>query len=125
MLWRLRSGELEGLQPKLVVLMIGTNNTGHRQDPAEHSALGIKTILDELQQRLPESKILLLGVFPRGKDPNDALRKLNVAINAIIKSHEADARITYLDISDAFLDDDGRLPADVMPDFLHPNQQGY
>ena len=124
-LWRLRHGELEGLAPQLVVLMIGTNNTGHRQDPADETALGIKAILEELKQRLPESKVLLLGVFPRGETPNDALRKLNVATNAIIASQAEDPQITYLDISEAFLDDNGHLPADVMPDFLHPNERGY
>lgn len=124
-LWRLQHGAVEGIAPKLAVLMIGTNNTGHRQDPPQETAAGIKAIIGELQKRLPETKILLLAIFPRGKDSEDKLRKINDETNKIIKGF-ADAKTVYfLDINDEFLDDDGVLPKSIMPDLLHPNARGY
>ena len=67
-IWRFQNGAIDDIDPKLAVIMIGTNNTGHRQENAEHTAVGIKRIIYELQIRLPETKILLLGIFPRGAD---------------------------------------------------------
>lgn len=84
-LWRLQHGELEGLKPELVVLLIGTNNTGHRQDDPRETAAGIRAILDELGARVPSAKILLLGVFPRGATKDDPLRVMNRQINELIR----------------------------------------
>src|SRR5439155_4166309 len=66
-LWRLQHGELKGIQPNVVMLMIGTNNTG--SNSAEEIAAGITAIVKEIHQRSPTTKILLLGVFPRGEKP--------------------------------------------------------
>ena len=65
-IWRLQNGEINSIHPKLAVLLIGTNNTGHRQDAAEYTALGIKTIIEELRTRLPDMTILLMAIFPCG-----------------------------------------------------------
>lgn len=124
-LWRLEHGEVEGISPKVAVVMIGTNNTGHRQDKPEHTAAGIKAILSQLRKRLPETKVLLLAIFPRGADANDPLRKLNEAINQIIAGYADDENVIFLDIDDAFLDETGELPKSIMPDLLHPNEKGY
>ena len=124
-IWRLQNGEVEGIAPKLAVIMIGTNNTGHRQDPAEETAAGIKSIIGELQKRQPKTKILLLAIFPRGAYPTDKLRKINDATNAIIRDFADDTSVFYLDISKTFLDDEGVLPKSIMPDFLHPQEAGY
>jgi beta-glucosidase len=124
-LWRLQHGELDGVTPKLVVIMIGTNNAGHRQDPAEQTAAGVQAIINELRQRVPDSKILLLAIFPRGAEPDDPLRKLNDATNKLLAAMADQKQIFYADIGAAFLDQDGRLPASIMPDFLHPNADGY
>ena len=124
-LWRLDNGEVDGISPKLIVMMIGTNNTGHRRDKPELTAAGIKAILAKLENKLPDSKVLLLGVFPRGKSPDDQMRKINVGINEIIKDYEDEKRVFFLDISDKFLADDGQMPKDIMPDMLHPNKKGY
>jgi len=118
-IWRLRHGELEGIQPKLVVLMIGTNNG----DAAEDVALGIKTIIADINERSPASRILLLGIFPRGAKP--AGRGRNERVNAIISGYADNRRLVYMDIGQAFLTADGTLGADIMPDFLHPNEKGY
>lgn len=124
-LWRIGNGAIDGMQPKLVVMMIGTNNTGHRQDPAEETAAGVEAILDELGERLPEAKILLLAIFPRGEHADDPLRVLNDQINDKLKEFARRDRVEFLDISDAFLTDDGTLSKEIMPDLLHPNPKGY
>jgi len=124
-LWRLEHGEVEGLKPKLAVLMIGTNNTGHRQDPAEETLQGVRAILGELRSRLPETKVLLLAVFPRGAGPEDPLRQLNGEVNRLLPPLADDETVFFLDINEVFLDEDGVLPESLMPDLLHPNEEGY
>lgn len=124
-IWRLQNGEVDGISPKLAILMIGTNNTGHRMDSPEDIALGIEHILSELQKRLPETKILLLGIFPRGAKANDKMRVNNDLTNARIKNFADGERVFYLNINHKFLDAKGNLSKDVMPDLLHPHAKGY
>ena len=105
--------------------MIGTNNTGHAmQDPIEVSE-GIRKILDILARRTPDTKVLLLGIFPRGKTPEDLHRLNNVAINQLIRRMADGERIVYADIHQAFLESDGTLSEKVMPDLLHLTPDGY
>lgn len=124
-LWRLNHGEIEGMAPKLVVLMIGTNNTGQRHDPPEETAAGIQAILTTLRMRLPGTKILLLGVFPRSASTDDPFRRLNAAINDRLRHYADNQQVFFLDLSRRFLDDRGRLSQDLMPDYLHPSERGY
>jgi len=124
-LWRLRNGAVENMQPKLTVLMIGTNNTGHRMDPAEHTAQGIKAIISELRTRLPHSKILLLGVFPRHYSPHNEMRIRNKDINNLIQSFKDEGHVYYLNINNIFLRNDNVMKEELMPDLLHPNASGY
>ncbi len=124
-LWRLQQGEVDGLNPKVAVLMFGTNNTGHRQEDPKTTAAGIKRNLEELQQRLPNTKILLLAVFPRDEKPDGELRQINSGVNAIISGFADNKKIFFLDINQAFLDVNGTLSKTIMPDLLHPNEQGY
>lgn len=123
-IWRIDNGELDGLHPKALVLMIGTNNS--RTNSPEQIAEGIKVILDKIQTKCPHTKILLLGVFPRNRtNDNDAQIEAPAKINAIISHYAKGRKIRYLDINHAFLGPDGKVPADIMPDFLHPNEHGY
>jgi beta-glucosidase len=124
-LWRLDHGEIEGITPKLVVLMIGTNNTGTRHDPPEETAAGIQAILTTLRTGLPGTKILLLGVFPRGPSPDDPLRRLNASVNDRIRAYADNQHVVFLDLNRHFLDDQGRLSQDLMPDYLHLSERGY
>lgn len=124
-LWRITNGELDGIDPKLVVVMIGTNNIGHFADEKpEWTAQGVKKILDTVRAKLPKAKILLLGVFPRGAKDSDGRRKVE-AINAIISKLHDGRTIWYLDIGQKFLDADGQIPKDIMADGLHPTDKGY
>lgn len=124
-LWRLEHGEVDGINPKLTVLSIGTNNTGHRQDSPECTAEGISRIVTELKKRLPNTKILLLAIFPRDENPDGELRQLNNEVNQRIEQLTDQERVFFLDVNHAFLTDEGILPAEIMPDHLHPNEQGY
>ncbi|MBI1367170.1 MAG: acetylglucosamine-6-sulfatase [Planctomycetes bacterium] len=124
-LWRLEHGEIDGVHPKLAVIMIGTNNTGHRQDPPAETAAGIKAIVDDLRQKLPNMKILLLAVFPRGATPDDKLRKINAGVNEIIAGFADNEHVYYMDINHVFVTDDGTLTKEMMPDLLHPREKGY
>ncbi|GJJ00764.1 hypothetical protein RugamoR64_13020 [Duganella rhizosphaerae] len=124
-LWRLLHGEVDGLAPKVAVLMFGTNNAGHRREDPRTTAAGIRRNIDELRQRLPNTKILLLAIFPRGEKPDDELRQINEKVNGIISGFADNQHVFYLNINQAFLAADGTLSKDIMPDLLHPNEQGY
>ncbi len=121
-LWRLQHGAIDGIAPKLVVMMIGTNNSGNCSAP--DIAGGITAIVAELNRRLPQSKILLLGIFPRGEKPNAQRDKL-AEVNQIIAKLDGTRSVTFLDIGAKFLTAEGIITKDVMPDFLHPNEKGY
>lgn len=124
-IWRIQNGAIDDIDPKLAVVMIGTNNTGHRREDAGRTAEGIGRIVSEIHLRHPKTKVLLLAVFPRGATADDPLRRINDSINEIIAGHAADERVTFLDLSSTFLDDEGQLPKEIMPDLLHPNVRGY
>ena len=124
-LWRFKNGAIDGIKPKLAVVMIGTNNTGHRKEDPKTTALGIQFILAELKNRLPETKVLLLAVFPRDEKPTGEFRSINTKLNEMIKEFADEKHVWFLDINSSFLDKDGNLPKDIMPDLLHPNQKGY
>lgn len=124
-LWRLASGAYDSLKPKVIVIMIGTNNTGHHMDLPADIAAGIKEILAELKRRFPKAKLALLAIFPAGEAPDAAARKNNDAVNALLPEIAKDAGAEWLNISRAFVDDKGVLSRELMPDFLHPSRRGY
>ncbi len=136
-LWRLRNGNYEGLHPKLTVLMIGTNNTGHSgraaaehggrifNSTAEETAKGVAEIVRVLREKQPQMKILLLAIFPRSAHPTDAMRVTNEKANAIISRLDDGKNVFFMDINKKFLESDGTLSKDIMPDLLHPNAEGY
>jgi len=122
-LWRLDNGNIEGIHPKLAVIMIGTNNS--RANTSEQIAEGITAIVKKLREKLPETKILLLGIFPRGADSNDMLRKVNAGANEIVAKLADGKMVEYLDIGPKFLDEKGGLSKEVMPDLLHLSPAAY
>ncbi|MDO4569506.1 MAG: GDSL-type esterase/lipase family protein [Planctomycetia bacterium] len=124
-LWRIQNGEIDGIQPKLLVLMIGTNNIGHRTSTPAETVAGIKAILDELVARLPQTKIILHPIFPRGATPGDELRQKTAEVNKSLPALADGERILYVDFNDQYLTTDGILTREIMPDLLHPNATGY
>jgi len=124
-LWRIENGQLEGLQPKLVVLMIGTNNVPGNGQTAAQIAEGIKVLVAEYEKRCPDAHILLLGIFPRAATPTDPLRAKIAEINQQIATLDDGKQVTYLDFGSKLLQPDGTLSPAIMPDFLHPSAKGY
>ena len=123
LLWRLSQGQVDGIHPKLVAIMIGTNNMG--SNSAEQIAEGVTAVVADYRNRCPEAVILLQAIFPRGKDPTDPLRAKIKAVNQIIAKLDDGKKIVYVDFGDKFLSPDGSLSPDIMPDYLHPNAKGY
>jgi beta-glucosidase len=121
-LWRIDNGELEGLSPKVTVIMIGTNNVG--ADKPEWVAAGVTKIVETVREKLPHTKILLLAIFPRSGAESKP-RAANAAANDIIRKLADDKKVFYLDIGEKFLDPKGEIPKDVMADGLHPTAKGY
>ncbi len=126
LLWRFANGELEGLKPKLAILMIGTNNTGHNQQPAAETAAGIEKILADFHAKCPGAKVLLCSILPRSAKPEDKKRILNDEINKLISAFPSKMDfVTYKDMNALFLDKDGVLTKEIMPDLVHPKEKGY
>jgi beta-glucosidase len=122
-LWRLDNGNIDGISPKVAVVMIGTNNHPPR-NTGEEVADGIIAICNKLRTRLPKTNILLLGIFPREQKPC-AMRE-ELAKASKIASKIADGKkIYYLNIVGKFLEPDGSISKDVMNDYLHLTPKGY
>jgi lysophospholipase L1-like esterase len=119
-LWRLYNGEMEGIKPKVIVMMIGTNNQAVNT-PAQ-TAEGVEAIVNWLQTNQRQAKILLLDIFPRDPNPDNTLRRKVEATNRLLQSIRG---VTHLNLDSVFLDERGVLPKEIMPDFLHPNEEGY
>ena len=124
LLWRLRNGELEGYRTKCVMLMIGTNNTWHRNEKPEDVAAGVKAILGTIAEKQPQAKVLLLPVFPIGDSPTHAKRTMNDKTNGIIRNFADGKKVIWVDFNAKFLDEKGDN-VKWMPDHAHPNAEGY
>jgi lysophospholipase L1-like esterase len=122
-LWRIRNGELDGIKPKVIVLMIGTNNTPYNS--AEQIADGVKMIIQTLHARTAESKILLLAVFPRADRKTGQLVSKVDDINKIIAKVADQRHVLYMDIGQKFLTPEGGMTKEIMPDYLHLSPRGY
>lgn len=133
LLWRVQHGELDGPMPKVVVLLIGTNNLdpglGENsltpRNTATEIAAGITAVVDSIRELLPETRVLLLGILPRGS--RDApVRQEIAAINTVIRLLDDGGRsITFFDAGPLFVASDGSIKADYMPDQLHLSAAGY
>ena len=123
-LWQVETGQVALANPRVVVLMIGTNNLALGQSPQEVAA-GIEKIVDELGAQLPKTKVLLLGILPRGASPADPARALIAQVNGLIADLDDGNRVTFLDIGASFLSRDGSIAPAVMPDAVHPSLWGY
>ncbi|HEY4414408.1 MAG TPA: platelet-activating factor acetylhydrolase IB subunit [Verrucomicrobiae bacterium] len=129
-LWRIEHGELDGIHPKALVLMIGTNNTGKEKDKkTDRNTLpevvaGVTAVVNAVHAKLPDTKILLLAIFPRaqkGSPFRDEIKEINTQLAKL----DDGKSVTYLDIGQKFLAPDGTLSRDIMSDLLHPTEKGY
>jgi lysophospholipase L1-like esterase len=123
-LWRLQNGELDTLQPKVAVLLIGTNNLNDNSD--DEIFEGVQSIVNDLKARMPSTKIVVLALLPRGATPDNIYRKRVAGVNQLLGTKIADnQRVFYMDIGSVFLHPDGMMKMELMPDQLHPSVAGY
>ena len=124
LLWRLDHGNLDGPPPKVALVLIGTNDIGHGRS-VEDAAEGIRAVLVKLRVRRPSTRIMLLGLWPRGATPSDPLRKKVVEVNRLIEKCGDNKSVFYADIGGVLLDVRGDLTRDISPDLLHFSAAGY
>lgn len=125
LLWRLEHGELDAISPKVVVLLIGSNNVFYFADELpEWTVRGIEKIVTVIQKRAPASKVLLLGIFPRDERVS-RVRQTITEVNRKIQQLDDGVRVRFVDMGSQFLDGDGNIPADIMPDKVHLSAKGY
>ena len=128
-LWRLEHGEFDGLRPRWVVINIGTNNfstTSHAKanTPAE-VAEAIRAICVRIRAKSPDTRIIVMGVLPRGAKPNDHYRLKIAELNKLLPEVAKLPGVSFLDIGAQFLRPDGELPRSLMRDSCHPTEAGY
>lgn len=124
LLWRIANGNFDSISPKVVVLLIGTNNLNDNT-PAEISA-GIDRVVLNLRRKLPNTKIILMGILPRGEKPDDPYRQKIANINTAIQRNDDQKAVFFIDIGKAFLHPDGRSNKSLMADdCLHLRPAGY
>jgi len=123
-LWQIQYGELNS-KPKVAVLLIGTNNLGGLGQSPEDTASGISAILTQIRVLSPQTKILVMGIFPRGATPDDPLRGEVRDTNALIANLGDGHTVRFLDIGLRLMDFDGTIPRSIMTDYIHPSAEAY
>jgi len=124
-LWRLAHGELIAAKPKVVVLMIGTNNLGHGSSNPAQTAQGVRAVCDAIVTGSPGTRVLLLGILPRGEGADDQLRVAVGQATASFRSRADGREVFFADTGYPFVRPDGKLKALLMPDLLHLSEGGY
>ena len=130
-LWRIQHGEFDRIKPKAIVLLIGSNNTGVEQGTdkprnlTHETIAGVKAVVAALRDKLPATKILLLGIFPRREQADHPQRVQIREINSAIAPLHDGKHVFFLDIGSKFLKPDGAISKELVPDFTHPNEKGY
>jgi lysophospholipase L1-like esterase len=123
-LWRLDNGNLKGLKPKAAVVMIGTNNSNGDDNTPGQIADGVTAIVRKLREKLPDTKILLLPIFPRGENFNNQRGKI-LQVNQVLQKLADGQHILWVDFGHKFVTPEGRIPRDLMPDYLHLSPPAY
>ena len=123
-LWRLEHGETGKLHPKLVSVLIGTNNIGLTEDDLNNTVKGVKAVVNKLHKAFPHSKILIVGIFPRGESASDPVRAKVSGINQKLSKLADDKTFFFRDIGNVFLEKDGTLPSSISVDHLHLTEAG-
>jgi lysophospholipase L1-like esterase len=130
-IWRIENGELEGIHPRVTVLMLGTNNSG--DNTADQIFAANKKIIETVRRKIPQSKVLVLAIFPRGPrqtaagtpEPWEQRMAVINEVNRRLATLDDGRNVRFLNLNARFLADDGRIPSIIMPDQLHPNGAGY
>jgi beta-glucosidase len=123
-LWRIEQGQLDGIKAKVAVVMIGTNNSNNQDNTEAEILEGVAAIVQQIRTRQPDTKILLLGIFPRGKTFSGQRGKI-LQVNEALARLDDGSHIFYLDLGSQYIENDGSISKSIMPDYLHPNEAGY
>ncbi len=123
-LWRIDNGHAKNIFGKVTVLMIGTNNSGEDRNSGEEIVDGVTAVVRKMQEKFPNTKILLLGIFPRGEKFNAQRGKI-LQVNQALQHLADNKKVFWLDIGHIFIKPDGSIPKEIMPDFLHLSPRGY
>ena len=128
-LWRLDNGELNGLDPKLVIIHIGTNNTSQTKNAHKNTASeiveGISAVYRSVRSKVPKATIVLMQIMPREELPDNPRRILINETNQLLEEYASENDIILVDITSKMLTSDGILTKKITPDFCHPNDAGY
>lgn len=125
LLWRVRNGTVDGLHPRWVALMIGTNNLSRGEAP-DDVARGILAVVEELRRKLPDAGILVQPPLPRGARPEDPMRRATEALRRRLAAVAWPDGVSFVDLSAAFVEEDGSLAAGLFAgDALHLRAPGY
>jgi lysophospholipase L1-like esterase len=123
-LWRLDHGNVDGLKPKAVVLLIGVNNIPVTNNTPGMVLEGVTAVVKKLRGKLPDTKILLLGIFPFRENFCEERGKA-LQINQALRKLDDGQSVRFLDIGYLFIQPDGKIPKDMMRDFVHPSAAAY
>ena len=121
-LWRIEHGNIEGISPKAAIVMIGQNNG--KYNTGEEIAEGVTLIIQKMRAKLPDTKILLLGITQRHEKPTPERASFDKA-NRILSALADDKMIFYMDLNPLFVKPDGTIPKKLMYDFEHPTPEGH
>jgi len=124
-LWRLQDPRYVALKPKAIVLLIGVNNLGLCGENPDQVFSGIKAVVEKLRTQYPSARILLNAVLPTDEKPNAARRQNVLALNKMVATLDDGKQVVYRNYGQAFLQADGSISKEVMPDFLHLSPKGY
>jgi beta-glucosidase len=123
-LWRFENGQLDGIKAKVAVVMIGTNNSNNQDNTEAEILEGVTAIVNQIRERQSDTKILLLGIFPRGKTFSVQRGKI-LQVNEALAKLDDGKNIFYLDFGSQLIENNGSISKSIMPDALHPNAAGY
>ena len=123
-LWRFENGQLDGIKAKAAVVMIGTNNSNNQDNTEADILEGVTAIVNQIRTRQPDTKIILLGIFPRGKTFSPQRGK-NLQVNQALARLDDGKNIFYLDFGSQMIENDGSIAKGMMADALHPGEAGY
>ena len=123
-LWRFENGQLDGIKAKVAIVMIGTNNSNKDDNTEDDILAGVTGIVQQIRTRQPDTKILLLAIFPRGKTFSPQRGKI-LQVNQALAKLDDGKHIFYFDFGSEFIRNDGSISPNIMPDALHPNEAGY
>jgi lysophospholipase L1-like esterase len=123
-LWRFEHGQLDGIKAKVAVVMIGTNNSNNNDNTEAEILEGVTAIVRQIRARQPDTKIILMGIFPRGKTFSVQRGKI-LQVNEALARLDDGKNIFYIDIGPQLIENDGSISKSMMSDYLHPGEAGY